>query len=133
MQIFLAGPDFSISARQLSFEAGAASPVSSQRPSRDDSEPDRDEANGNTQDHVQKREKKLAVPEALKRFQLERRKGRIGADESDRDQIAPIRVPMRSFREQGHDKSDQERSGNINDECAVRKARSHSIADIPSQ
>jgi len=57
-----AGPDFSISSHRLSVEAGAISAVLSQRPSRDDSEPDRDEANRNTQDHVQKREKEFAVP-----------------------------------------------------------------------
>src|SRR6266851_3021789 len=110
MQIFLAGPCFSIRSHQFLFEAGAVSRVSSKRPSGDYSKPHRDEYDRHAQDNVQESNQKFAVPEALKGFKLERGEGRVRSDEADRYHVAPIRAPMRSLREQSHDKPDQERS-----------------------
>jgi hypothetical protein len=40
---------------------------------------------------------------------------------------------MRSLGQQGYDKPDQKRSANVYNECSVRKARPHAIADVAAE
>src|ERR1019366_4911213 len=76
---------------------------------------------------------KLTIAETLEGFELKRGKCRIGADEANGYQVSPVRIPVRSLRQESHDQSNQERSRNVDHKRPVREARSQPVADISSQ
>src|SRR5580692_8662500 len=133
MLIFLAGPSFNISSPRHMLEAGFVSRVSTERSSGDNSQPNSDESDDHAQCDVQERNQEFAVAKTLESFEFKRGKSGVRPDKADWYQIAPIRAPVRSFRQQRNNKADKKRSGNIDDKCAVREPRAHPVADITAE
>src|SRR5713226_6273724 len=102
-------------------------------PSRDHTWPDRNKTDNDAQNHVQSGDQQLAVLNITERFILERRERRISPDESNWNQVPPVRAPVSSLCKEGKDESNQERTRAIDYECPVRESRSHAVTDIPAK
>src|ERR1700722_7910585 len=104
MPPFLAGPAVNMrtSCREILAKR------SRDRPAGDYPQPYRDEPDHDTQDYIQSGYEQFTVLNAAKRFVFECGEGGVGADESDGNQVAPVRAPMSSFGENGDDEANEE-------------------------
>src|ERR1700728_244723 len=130
MLTFSAGPSFNISSPRHLLEAGVVSRVSTERSSGDNSQPNRDESDDHAQGDVQERNQEFPVAKTLESFEFKRGKSGIRPDKADWNQIAPIRAPVRPYRQQRNNEADKKRSGNIDDKRAIREPRAHPVAEI---
>src|ERR1700687_3437189 len=115
MLTFLAGPGFSIfpprirvwrevtkSSRPIAFQARPSLLPLTEGPPAAHTKPHRDEPNYNAQKHIQECEEKLTIAQTLEGFEFKCGKRRVCADETNGNQVPPVRVPMRSFRKNGY-------------------------------
>src|SRR5215469_6291137 len=102
-------------------------------PSSDHSQPDRNESDYHTEDHVRSCHQQFSVLDAAKCFIFECRERRVCANKPDGDEIAPVGVPVSPFGEKSKNKPDEKRSSAIDDERAIGKSRPHTIADIAAK
>ena len=98
----------SADSRQEIFAASKARNRSRDRPAGDHSQPYRDEPDHDTEDYIQSGHEQFSVLNAAKRFVFECGEGGVGADESDGNQVAPVRAPVSSFGKNGDDEPDEE-------------------------
>src|SRR5580704_4356054 len=117
MVTFLAGPAVNMrtSCREILPKR------SRDRPASDHSQPYRDEPDHDTEDYIQSGHEQFSVLNAAKGFVLKCGERGVGADESDGNQVAPVRAPVSSLGENGDDEPDEELAGAVDDERAVGK------------
>src|ERR1700720_4442925 len=104
MVTFLAGPAVNMRPPRQKFAAKR----SRNRSAGDHSQPYRDEPDHDTEDYIQSGYEQFSVLNAAKGFVLECGERGVGADESDGNQVAPVRAPVSSFGENSDNEADEE-------------------------
>src|SRR5256885_339506 len=137
MVTFFAGPSFSM--RSPLRECRAQTPrydkafCSRAQPSRDYTQPHGNESDDDTEKHIQKGRQDFAILNDTKGFVLERGKSGVRADKSYRNQIAPVRIPVRLLGQYSDDETDEERTCAVDDERSVGEARTELGAHVAAQ
>src|ERR1700758_1918778 len=127
MPTFLPGPGVSTCppVTQSLFEQRNTLRHSRDRPTHHHSSPYRNKAHHHAQHDIKQAEADLASLDGEQCFVFEAGKSCVASDETDGDQISPVRTPLGSCGHEGVDNADEKRTRDINYECPVGKARSH--------
>src|ERR1700690_3799891 len=95
--------------------------------------PHHQKAYEDAQNNVQQTDRELTVLYRSQSLVLKGRKSCVSADETDGDEITEGGAQMSFLGEYGHDQTDEERTGNIDEKRAIRKACPHPLSHIHSQ